>query len=160
MSLPIRTTLDDVQKLCNYFSSKPTGATVVDAKKVLDHKFLDWRKLSALKFWKLLVDNGGKLKVSDDGSAVAKGNGAQREIPLRAVILRVPAYCSIIERVFHRKEESLSALDVATHWHNNHAADVSDNDKILNDQALCFFQIVEGAKLGGVCKIKRLNARR
>jgi hypothetical protein len=150
MALPIRTTLEDIQKLCNYFFSKPTGASPEDARKVLDSKVVDGRKLSAMKFWRLLADNGGKLKVTEDGTAIAKGNGANRDVALKAVISRVPAYLSVIERAIHRKEDSLSALDVSTHWHNHHAAEVSDNDKILNDQAMCFFQVAEGAKLGKI----------
>ena len=38
MALPIRTTLDDINELCKYLGTKPTGATVKDAKAVLDSK--------------------------------------------------------------------------------------------------------------------------
>jgi hypothetical protein len=43
---------------------------------------------------------------------------------------------------------SLSALEVAAHWHQHFKDEASSNDKILNDQAVCFFQIAEGADLG------------
>ena len=51
MSLPIRTTIEDVIEVCRYLSTKPTGATIKDARTVLDAKRLDGRKLSALKSW-------------------------------------------------------------------------------------------------------------
>jgi hypothetical protein len=49
--LPIRTTLADVDTLCGYLITKPTGATSAEAKAVLDEKVLDGRKLSAMKTW-------------------------------------------------------------------------------------------------------------
>jgi hypothetical protein len=58
MSLPIRTTLDDVQAVCTYLATKPTGATLSEAKRVIGPKCLDGRKISALKFWSLVEDDG------------------------------------------------------------------------------------------------------
>ena len=43
MTLPIRTTVDDVVDVCNYLKTKPTGATLKEAKAVLDKKRLDGR---------------------------------------------------------------------------------------------------------------------
>ena len=61
MALPIRTTLDDVTDLLAYFSKKPTGATVQEAKTVLDPKRLDGRKLAAMKAWGLIEDGDGEI---------------------------------------------------------------------------------------------------
>jgi len=49
MALPIRTTLADVDALCAYLVTKPTGASLPEAKAVLDSKVLDGRKISAMK---------------------------------------------------------------------------------------------------------------
>jgi hypothetical protein len=43
---------------------QPTGTTVTEAKKSLDTKYLDGRKLSALKFWGIIEESGdGRLKL-------------------------------------------------------------------------------------------------
>ena len=80
MSLPIRTTLADVDALCRYLITKPTGATLPEAKAVLDSKVLDGRKLNALKFWRLIDDSSGKLVITERGRLVAKDNGAKRAL--------------------------------------------------------------------------------
>lgn len=148
MSLPIRTTLADVDALCRYLITKPTGATLPEAKAVLDSKVLDGRKLNALKFWRLIDDASGKLVITDRGRLMAKDNGARRADAFRAVVNEVAPYKSVVERSVHKGERTFSAVEVAAHWHQHFKAESSSNDKILNDQAVCFFQIAEGADLG------------
>jgi hypothetical protein len=48
---------------------------------------------------------------------------------------------------FHQLRDT-TATDVAAHWHQHFRSEVSDNDRILNDQSVCFFQLAEGADLG------------
>lgn len=148
MALPIRTTLTDVDALCMYLVTKPTGASLPEAKAVLDSKVLDGRKIAAMKVWGLLDDASGKLVVSERGRLVGKNKGARRSEALLEVVASIPPYRAIVERAVHRGELTLSAVDVGAHWHQHFKADASANDKILNDQAVCFFQIAEGADLG------------
>lgn len=148
MSLPHRATLGDIEAICSYLLSKPTGATPSEAKAVLDPRVLDPRKLAALKFWGLIDDSTGKMRLTDRGRGVAKDRGARKALALREAISEVPAYMAIIERAVHRKELTVSATDVAAHWHQHFRSHASDSDEILNQQAISFFQIAEGADLG------------
>ena len=148
MALPIRTTLTDIDALTGYLVTKPTGATMAEAKAVLDSKVLDGRKINALKFWGLIDDTSGKMLVTERGRLVGKDKGARKAEALGAVVAEVAPYRAIVERAVHRGELSFSALEVAAHWHQHFKAEASANDKILNDQAVCFFQIAEGADLG------------
>jgi predicted nucleotide-binding protein len=149
MALPIRTTLDDVRAVCKYLASKPTGATVAEAKKVIDSGFLDGRKITALKRWGLLeAGEDGRLKITEQGRRLTRDGEKALPLVLRWVIQSVPPYQAIIERVAHRGEETLTATEVAAHWHEHFSDDASDNEKVLNDQAVCFFQLVDGAALG------------
>lgn len=148
MTLPIRTTLSDIDALCGYLITKPTGATVQEAKAVLDSKVLDARKVNALRLWNLIDDSSGKMRVTELGRLVAKDGGARRAEALQGVVTSIPAYKSVLERAVHRGELTLSAVEVAAHWHEHFKGDASENDKILNDQAVCFFQVAEGADLG------------
>ena len=148
MSLPIRTTLDDINDVCGYLATKPTGATSAEAKAVVDKKRLDSRKITALKFWRLIEVDGNKMKLTDRGRLAARQSGASRSAVLREVVREVPPYVAIVERDAHRNEGTITSTEVAAHWHEHFRSDVSNSDKILNDQAVCFFQIAEGADLG------------
>ena len=148
MSIPIRTTIDDVNAVCAYLITKPTGATLAEAKAVVNKRHLDGRKLAALKFWDLIDDEGNKMKITDRGRRLVRDSGSSKSEVLGEVVRRVPQYLSVVERVVHRHEETISATEVAAHWHEHFRGEVSDSDKILNDQAVCFFQIAQGADLG------------
>lgn len=148
MSLPIRTTVDDIDAVCGYLATKPTGATLAEAKAVVDKKRLDSRKLSALKFWGLIDDAGSKLKITERGRRCVKESGALRSVSLREVVRDVRPYLAIVERLLHRRENIITTTEVASHWHEHFTNHVSASDKILNDQAVCFFQIAQGADLG------------
>ena len=149
MSLPIRTTVDDVDAgLRGYLATKPTGASLAEAKAVVDSRRLDGRKLTALKYWGLIEDDDGKLKITELGRRSVRDSGARRSEVLREVVSQVRPYLSVVERVVHRGEETISATDVAAHWHEHFRGDVSESDKTLNNQAVCFFHIAQGADLG------------
>ena len=149
MSLPIRTTVDDVDAVCSYLVTKPTGATLAETKAVVDKRHVDGRKLAALKFWGLIEDgDDGKMRVTDQGRLSVRGSGSARSEVLRNVIRQVEPYLKIVERITHRREEALAATDVAAHWYEHFKGEVSDSEKILNDQAVCFFHVAQGADLG------------
>jgi hypothetical protein len=148
MSLPIRTTLEDVIALCNYFATKPTGATLADAKKVLDSEILHGMKISAMKSWGILEEVGDRFKILEIGRAIAKGNPEQQAAAYAKIIGKIQPYSAVIERAAHRTEEAITATEVAAHWHEHFPSEVTDSDKVLNDQAVCFFRLAEGAGFG------------
>lgn len=160
MSLPIRTVVEDIDAVCGYLAKKPTGSTLADAKTVLDAKFLDGRKLAAFRFWGLIEDTEGRLKNTAEGRLYAAQQGLNKPKVLAAVIGRIPAYRAVIERAEHRKDDSVSATDVAVHWHEHFRDETSENDRILNDQAVCLFQIAQGAGMGEIVIGRRGNPTR
>jgi predicted nucleotide-binding protein len=101
-----------------------------------------------LKFWGLVEDSDGKMRLTERGRLLAKDKGARQSEVLRKVIEATRPYAAIVERAVHKKEFTIAATEVAAHWHQHFKLDVSSADKILNDQAVCFFQIAEGADLG------------
>jgi predicted nucleotide-binding protein len=152
MSLPIRTTLTDITALCGYLFTKPMGATVAEAKAVLDSTVLDGRKMNAMEFWGLIEENQdtGRLKLTELGRVLAKNKFAQIAEQMRKVIKRVPAYMAIIERAFHNAEYTITTNEVAAHWHTHFSREASESEKVLNDQTVCFFHVAEAADLGEI----------
>jgi len=159
MSLPIRTTLEDVKSLCNYFTKKPTGASIKEAKKVLDKKLLSGLKINALKYWKLIEEKKDKIKITDLGRKIVKDSESEIQA-YKTIIKSTKPYDAIIERVGHKNETQISATDVAAHWHEHFSSETSDSERILNDQAVCFFQIIVGAKLGKLIVGRREQSTR
>ena len=103
MALPIRTTVDDIGAVCAYFVTKPTGATVTQAKAVLDSKHLDGRKISAVKFWGLIEDSdAGKLRITPAGREYARGSEQEKRSVLGRVVASVAPYKAIVELLVHR----------------------------------------------------------
>jgi predicted nucleotide-binding protein len=149
MALPIRTVLEDINVVCGYLAKKPTGASLSEMRKVLDAKYIDGRKLSALKFWSLIDENDGRMKVTQDGRDVI-GTDILRSKTLLKVISRIEPYMAVVERAAHRTEDKITAPDVAAHWHAHFKSETSESDRTLNDQAVCFFQVATGAELGQI----------
>ena len=161
MPLPIRTTVEDINAVCNYLVTKPTGATLAESRAVVDAKRLDGRKLAALRYWGLIDGNeGDRLKVTERGRQCVRDSGAYRSRALRDIVHEVKPYLAAIERSVSRKEFSISATDLAAHWFEHFKEDASESDKILNDQAICFFQIAQGADLGTLVLGRRGMATR
>ncbi len=148
MSLPIRITPDDISAVCGYLVTKPTGARLAEAKAIVEKKHLERRKLTALKSWGLVEDDGNKMKISGQGRQYVKDSGAHSNEVLRMVIRQVGPYLAVVERVVHRREDSIDSNEVAAHWHEHFRDEASDSEGVLNEQVLCFFHIAQGADLG------------
>ena len=148
MALPVRTSLDDIDAVCGYLATKPTGATTPEAKAVLDKKRLDGRKLAGLRAWGLIEDADGKMKITERGRMTVRDSGAYRHQALQQVVRAIPPYFAVVERAGHRRVESFTATDVASFWHEHFRSEASESEQTLNNQAISFFQIAEGADLG------------
>jgi hypothetical protein len=145
MLLPIRTAPEDIEAICGYLLTKPTGASPSD---VANNKSLDRRRVSALKFWGLIEDAAGKLALSPRGRLIAARGGAQKARALREILLAMPPYASVIARAVERNELIMLSSDIADHWHNEFRAYLHFHPGVLNHQIVCFLRIAEAAALG------------
>lgn len=148
MPLPIRTTLDDITAVCEYLANKPTGATLSEARAVVAKKHLDGRKLTAMKLWGFVEDDNSKFKITELGRQYVRDSGSFRSYALRSVVFKTDPYKSLVERIVSRNENTLTATDVASYWYEYFREQSSESDRTLNDQAVCFFQVAQGADLG------------
>lgn len=148
MSLPMRATVEDIDAICGYLATKPTGATRAEIRAVVDKKHLDTRKMAALKVWGLVDEGSERLKITEKGREAVRDSGAHRSNVLRDVIRQTNPYVGLIERVVHRQEKTLHATDIAAHWYEHFSGEVSGTESVLNSQTLCFLHIAQGADLG------------
>lgn len=148
MALPVLTTADDVRSLISYLKTKPTGATVPEAKAAIKQAILDPRKFSAYTLWGFMEKDGDKMKLTERGWDFARKPNAEQDI-FRRVIDSVPPYKSVLEWAYHQNLESMSNVDVAAHWHNHHKEALgTDNEDTIKNMAVCFFHVAQAAGLG------------
>jgi predicted nucleotide-binding protein len=145
MLLPIRTAPEDIEAICSYLLPKPAG---LSPSEVINHKKLDPRKVSALKFWGLVEDATGKLTLSPRGRLVAADGGAQKARALREILVTMPPYASTIARAVERNETIMLASDIAGHWQQDFRGYLHFHAGVLNGQIVCFLRIAEAAALG------------
>jgi Predicted nucleotide-binding protein containing TIR-like domain len=145
MLLPIRTAPEDIEGICSYLLAKPGGASPSE---VINHRKLDGRKTSALKFWGLVEDAAGKLTLSSRGRLMAANAGAQKARALREILVATPPYASAIARAVERNETIMLASDVAGHWQHDFRGYLHFHAGVLNHQIVCFLRIAEAAALG------------
>jgi len=145
MLLPVRTAPEDIEAICGYLLAKPDGVSPAE---VINQKTLDGRKLSALRFWGLIEDTSGKLKLSERGVRVAAERGAHRAKALRDILVATPPYGSVIARAVHRNEMIILSSEIAAHWQRHFRAYLHVHSGVLNHQIVCFLRIAEGANLG------------
>ncbi|MGH2947130.1 MAG: TIR domain-containing protein [Solirubrobacteraceae bacterium] len=151
MALPLKTTADDVRSIVKYLSTKPTGATLVEAKAV-DQRMVDHRKLAAFVAWGLIAREDGRLKLVDRGWTAARHPEREQEV-FREVVGAMTPYTSAIDWAHHQEMDALTTNDVAVHWHEHHRDAVGDaNENTLRENAVTFFHVAMAAGLGTLVK--------
>jgi predicted nucleotide-binding protein len=159
VALPIKTSSDDALRVIAYLKTKPTGASISDAKAVVENRLIDNRKLRAYDFWGLIASDGVRLSLTEDGREVARNPDAASTV-FRRVIDRITPYRSAIEWAHHQGFSDLDLNDLAAHWHSHNLEDVGQNDTTLKDSVTCFFSLAEAAGLGRYVVGRHGNATR
>ena len=148
MGLPIKTSVDDALALTAYLKTKPIGATVSEAKSVIDPRLVDGRKMNAYVAWGLVETEGEKYKLADRGRRLAR-NPADAQTIFREVVNSIPTYRSSIEWAYHQHYDSVSVDDLAANWHEHHRSSLgTEAEGSIKAAVTCFFNVAEGAGLG------------
>jgi hypothetical protein len=163
--LPIKTTGEDIEQIVSYLKTKPMGATLSDARAVVKKQALDTRKLAAYRFWGFTTQDGDRLKLTPRGWNLAR-KPSDAKLFYREAIDSVVPYRSVLEWAHHQGFDSLTNIDVVSHWHEHHSSELgTENENTINEQAICFFRLCEAAELGSLTvgrsgKQTRLSIRR
>ena len=96
MALPVKTTTADVKKFVSYLRTKPTGATIKDAKSSLGAQAVDGRKLSAFKVWGLVEVDGDKYKLTDRSWKLVRQPDQETRV-FREILDGIKPYRSALE---------------------------------------------------------------
>jgi hypothetical protein len=147
MSLPVKTTLEDVAAIVSYLKTKPTGVTVAEARGVVDPKILDGRKLRAYSDWLLVQQEGDKIRLTEMGRRLGRAPGDSNLF--REIVGSIPTYRASMEWAFHQSFKELTVDELAANWHEHHKSAVgTDADASIKAAVTCFFNLADGAGLG------------
>ena len=148
MIVPTRTTVKDIETICKYLVTKPTGAKNAEAKAVISTSIWVSRKIDALKYFGLVEDEGDKTKITQRGRSFVAENFAFSSVVLLDVILDVQPYFAVIDKILRNNKYSLTATEIAAFWNDHYKNQTSGSESMLMEQVSCFFNIAEGADLG------------
>lgn len=159
MALPVKTTVDDVRSIIKYLKTKPTGASLEDAKAV-NSRMVDSRKLAAYTAWGIITRDDGKLKLTERGRGLARNPDDEATV-FRAVLNDSKPYRSTLEWAFHQSMHSIDTNDVSVHLHEHHAGVVGDaRENTLRENAVAMFHLVDASGLGTMTLGRGGNATR
>lgn len=148
MTLPIKTTVEDVRAIVGYLKTKPAGATIPEARAVISAVHLDPRKLTAYVTWDLVGVDGERYKLTDRGRRFSRSVESEPDV-LREVVNSIPTYRSSVEWAFHQGLTDITVDDLAANWHDHHHDALgTDNESTIKAAVTCFFNVAAGAQLG------------
>jgi hypothetical protein len=150
LSLPLKTTADDVRQIVEYLKNKPAGATASEAKAVLGSQTLDGRKISAYQTWNVVSKDGDRLKLTPLGWEMARNPGNEHDA-VRQILDSVVPYRSALEWMHHEGLDSVTTSDVGAQWHSHHSTALgTDSESSIRDNAISFFHLADAAGLGSL----------
>ena len=149
LSLPIKTSADDVLTVASYLKRKATGATVAEAKAALKPKLLDGRKLAAYETWGFVLNDGNKLKLSSSGRELARATDSRKIALFAEVVSKIKPYKMAMEWASYQGFDQVDSSEVAAHWYEHSSEELGTaNENAIRDQVVCFFNLAQAAGLG------------
>src|SRR5215217_4257192 len=147
-TLPALATATDVREAIRFLKHHPEGITTAQAMDAFRKRIFDPRKVSAYEFWKILLRNGERLKLTPLGWELAQCLNPEAEI-YRTVLNNTSAYHGGLKWIREQELELVTHLDIGEFWRSHHS-DVlqSDDEEQLEAHAASFFHICHAAEVG------------
>lgn len=118
--LPIKTTVDDIDAICAYLKTHVGWVPIDKAKKTIDPKVLDGRKLEAYRRLGFVERDGTNIKLSQRGRAYATAtDDSGRQAALAEGLRDVQLYVDTLEWIHHSHINEPSKTTVGNHWYDN-----------------------------------------
>ncbi|HEX5883760.1 MAG TPA: hypothetical protein VFY67_04380 [Pyrinomonadaceae bacterium] len=147
-SLPILASEADVREVIRFLRHHSEGVTPMQAMDGLRKRIFDARKVSAYEFWKIVLRNGDRLKLSPLGWELAKCLTPEAEI-YRTVLRNTTAYHGGLKWIQEQDLELVTHVDIGEFWREHHSyALQSESQEQLEAHAASFFHVCHAAEVG------------
>jgi len=141
--VPIKTSIEDIQKLLGYLGKQIGWVDVPKVEKALGST--DDRKLGAMVEFGLILRDGGNLRATERGMLFI----SDQKAALREVLASVELYRATLEWVHYAKRSEATAAEVGQYWEASHKDTLGGlKGSTLASGAVTFGRVVEGAGLG------------
>jgi hypothetical protein len=148
--IPIKTTVDDIDKLVSYLRTTFGWVALSKVKSTLDSKTTDNRKLEAAKYIGMVNRDGQNIEITDQGRAYASAQDPTERAAIMAKQLStVELYSETLSWMYHANKTMPTKTDVSEQWHKHHTALLGGAaGAALGDGVLFFMRLAEAAGLG------------
>ena len=147
-SLPVLATATDVREVIRFLKHHPEGITAVQATDAFRKRIFDARKVSAYEFWKIILRNGDRLKLTPLGLELAKCLSPEAKV-YRTVLSNTAPYHEGLEWIQEQELELVTHLDIGEFWREHHSHVLQgDSEEQLEAHAASFFHICHEAEVG------------
>jgi hypothetical protein len=141
--VPIKTSVEDIQKLLGYLGKQIGWVEQSKVEKALGA--LDDRKIGAIVEFGLILRDGGNIRATERGQLF----NSDPQAALREVLNSVELYRATLEWVHYGNKSEATAAEIGQYWEASHADTLGGRQgSTLKDGAVCFGRIVDGAGLG------------
>lgn len=147
-SLPVLASEADIREVIRFLKHYPEGVTPMQAMDGLRKRIFDARKVSAYEFWKIVLRNGDRLKLSPLGWELAKCLTPEAEI-YRTVLRNTTAYHDGLKWIHEQDLELVTHVDIGEFWREHHSCALqSESQEQLEAHAASFFHVCHAAEVG------------
>jgi hypothetical protein len=148
--LPIKTTIDDIDRLSAYLKTQVGWVPIDRAKKTIEARLVDNRKLSAAHRIGLLERDGPNIRLTPNGFEYA--NATEESVKngiMRQGLNGVELYRSTLEWIHHSSKENPTKTDIGNYWDQSHAGSLEGAEgAALTDAVIFFMRVADAAGLG------------
>lgn len=147
-SLPVLATATDVREVIRFLKHHPEGITAVQATDAFRKRVFDARKVSAYEYWKIILRNGDRLKLTPLGWELAKCMTPEARV-YRTVLRNNKPYHEGLKWIQEQELELVTHVDIGEFWREHHTQVLqNDNEEQLEAYAASFFHICHEAEVG------------
>ena len=148
MSLQRLVTVDDILKIVEYLKAFATGVEIETAKKTVDPRLLDRRRLKAYREWGFVQSRGTVVTITELGRKYVRAADVERKQLIENVIRDNEIYRTTLGYIHHNSDGNITVVEVGHYWRSNFSTEASSAEGTLKEQVICFAKLVDSAKLG------------
>jgi hypothetical protein len=148
--LPLKTTIEDLDKLVSYLRTQIGMVDLTKVRGALDSKTTDNRKLEAATYIGLISREGQKIEITTEGRRYAStSDPAERAAVMAELIARKPLYAATVEWMHYTAGAEPVKTAIGDYWYKNHEALLEGSrGAALTDAVVFFMRFADAAGLG------------
>jgi|GEM_PF-2017025 hypothetical protein len=148
--LPLKTTMEDLEKLLSYLRTQIGLVDLAKVRGALDSKTTDNRKLEAAAYVGLIERDGQKIEITSEGRRFATSlDPGEKATVMAELLARKELYAATVEWMHYTAGPDTLKTAVADYWYKNHEGLLEGAKGAgLTDAVVFFMRFADAAGLG------------